>query len=78
MLASKIEREQLMKKLPELSEQILEIAREHGRVTVSDTVEVIKANRNTMKLRFKELVADGYLAPQGRGRGKGTWYTIGS
>jgi Fic family protein len=74
VLASKIEREQVMKKLPELSEQILKIARDHGRVTVSDAVEVTKANRNTLKLRFKELVAEGYL--EGQGKGKGTWYIL--
>ncbi len=74
VLASKIEREQLMKKLPELSEQILKIARDHGRVTVGDAVEVTQANRNTIKLRFRELVAEGYLEAQGKG--KGTWYIL--
>jgi Fic family protein len=74
VLAGKIEREALMKQLPALSEEILKIAREHGRITVSDAVEVTQANRNTIKARIRDLVADGYLTP--KGQGKSTWYTV--
>ncbi len=75
-LAQKIEREHLMQRLPDLSSQILEIVKEHGRATISDIHSVTKGNRNTIKIRLRELAADGYLIKQGKG--KGTWYTLGN
>jgi Fic family protein len=74
-LALKIEREQLMVKLPELSSQILQIVREHGPAAISDIQAITQANRNTIKVRLRELVDDGYLTKQGSG--KGTLYLIG-
>ena len=75
-LAQKIEREHLMQQLPDLSSLILEVVKEHGRATISDIQSITKTNRNTIKVRLRELVIDGYLIKQGRG--KGTWYTLGS
>lgn len=72
-LASKVEREQAMLRLPELSEKILAIAKEHGRVGMSDLEALTQANRNTIKVRVRELVADGFL--EQHGQGKGTRYT---
>jgi Fic family protein len=74
-LAVKIEREQQMVKLPVLSSQILQIVRQHGQVAISDIVTITQANRNTLKVRLRELVADGYLNKQGKG--KGTLYLPG-
>jgi len=74
-LTQKIEREHLMQQLPDLSSLILEVVKEHGRATISDIQSITKANRNTIKVRLRELVIDGYLIKQGRG--KGTWYTLG-
>ena len=72
-LDTKIRRERIMLgTLPPLSLQILEIAREHGRVTVADAVKLTGASRNTIKDHMKTLVAKGHLDKHGGGRG--TWY----
>ena len=74
-LGTKLERERIMLgKLPSLSVQILEIAREHGRVTVADAAKVSGVSRNTVKDHIKTLRANGYLA--GHGSGRGAWYTL--
>ena len=72
-LEAKIEREKiLLAKLPELSVSILELAADHGRLTVSQIVELTNANRNTVKKHLQALVANKQLAQHGKG--KGTWY----
>ena len=72
-LEAKIEREKiLLAKLPELSISILELATDHGRLTVSQIVELTNANRNTVKKHLQALVANKQLAQHGKG--KGTWY----
>lgn len=72
-LAKKMEREKIMLNLPELSGQILSIVKEHGRATISDIEAITRANRNTIKVRLRELITDGFLAKHGKA--KGTWYT---
>ena len=74
-LTAKIERERLMVKMPELSTQILRVVKEHGRAVISDIQAITQANRNTIKVRLRELVQDGYLIQQGEG--KGTLYLLG-
>jgi Fic family protein len=72
-LETKIEREQLLlAKLPELSVNILELTTEHGRLSVSQIVELTGANRNTVKKHLQTLVANQQLTQHGKG--KGTWY----
>ena len=72
-LEVKIAHENLvLENLPELSRQILDLARAHGRVTVSTIVSVLGANRNTIKKRLLTLVATNQLLQNGVG--KGTWY----
>ncbi|MET0056759.1 MAG: DUF977 family protein, partial [Candidatus Thiodiazotropha sp. 6PLUC10] len=72
-LETKIAREKiLVEKLPELSVQILELAKEHGRLTIGQIVQITVANRNTVKKHLQALVAGGHLAQHGTG--KGTWY----
>lgn len=74
-LAKKIEREKLvLSRLPELSVQILDHAREHGRVSIGGMVKLTGANRNTLKEHFRALVHNGHLAMHGRGRG--AWYSL--
>ena len=74
-LEKKVEREHIvLASLPELSLQILEYTREHGRVTIKDMVILIKASRNTMKGHFRKLVAGGQLSMHGKGRG--AWYRL--
>lgn len=74
-LAKKVERERIiLAVLPELSVRILEHAREHGRVTISDIVTLTGTSRNTLKQHFRQLVAQGHLAL--RGSGRGAWYSL--
>lgn len=74
-LETKIQRERLiLGDLPELSVQILEIAREHGRVAVQDVVKATGSNRNTIKDHIKSLHKSRLLEQHGAGRG--TWYSL--
>ena len=74
-LEKKVEREKLvLAALPELALQIVEFAREHGRVTMGDVVKVTGASRNTLKEHFRTLVERGHLNPHGAGRG--VWYEL--
>jgi predicted HTH transcriptional regulator len=74
-LAKKVEREKIvLAALPELSVRIIEHAREHGRVTISDIVRLTGTSRNTSKQHFRQLAAQGHLALHGSGRG--AWYAL--
>jgi Fic family protein len=74
-LARKVEREKLvLAALPELSLQIVEFAREHGRITMGDAMRLTGGNRNTLKQHFRALVERGHLAQHGAGRG--VWYEL--
>ena len=75
-LEKKVEQEHIvLAALPELSLQILEYARDHGRVTIKDMLILTGANRNTLKEHFRKLVENRQLAMQGKGRG--VWYRLG-
>jgi Fic family protein len=72
-LEKKVEREKIvLAALPELSLQIVEFAREHGRITIGDAIKLTGANRNTLKQHFRNLVEQNYLNQHGGGRG--VWY----
>jgi Fic family protein len=74
-LNKKIEREKLvLAPLPELSLQIVEFAREHGRVTMGEVIRLTGASRNTLKQHFRALVEQGHLNQHGSGRG--VWYEL--
>jgi Fic family protein len=74
-LEKKVEREKVvLASLPELSLQIVEFAREHGRVTIGEAIKLTGASRNTLKLHFRALVERGHLNQQGGGRG--VWYEL--
>lgn len=74
-LEKKIEHEKLvLASLPELSLQIVEFARGHGRVTIGEAVKLTGASRNTLKLHFRSLVERNYLNQHGSGRG--VWYDM--
>lgn len=76
-LHRKVEREKIvLAALPELSLQIVESAREHGRITMSDAIRLTAGNRNTLKQHFRSLVAHGQLRQHGSGRG--VWYELGN
>jgi Fic family protein len=74
-LQTKIEREKLvLAELPKLSFQIVEFAREHGRVTIGEAIKLTGASRNTLKQHFRALVERGTLTRHGGGRG--VWYGL--
>ena len=74
-LNRKVEREKLvLAALPELSLQIVEFAREHGRITMGDAIRLTGGNRNTLKQHFRALVERGHLELHGGGRG--VWYQL--
>jgi Fic family protein len=74
-LAVKVEREKLLiASLPALSMQILDQARDHGRVTIGNMMRVTGANRNTLKEHFRRLLEHGRLVRYGKG--KGSWYAL--
>jgi len=74
-LEGKISRERVIfGELPELSVQILEIVREHGRVTISDTERVTGISRSTIRDHMKSLYKNQYIVRHGAGRG--TWYSL--
>lgn len=74
-LEKKMEREKLvLATLPELSLQIVEFAREHGRVTIGEAIKLTGASRNTLKQHFRSLIERGHLNQHGNGRG--VWYDL--
>lgn len=74
-LEKKVEHEKIvMATLPELSLQIVEFTREHGRVTMSEVIQLTGASRNTLKQHFRALVERGTLNQHGSGRG--VWYDL--
>lgn len=74
-LAAKVEREKIvLAALPELSLQIVDHARQHGRVTIGEMVRLTGASRNTLKQHLRRLVELGHLRQYGVR--KGTWYGL--
>lgn len=74
-LEKKVEREKIvLAALPELSLQIVEFAREHGRVTIGDAIKLTGVSRNTLKQHFRNLVEQNHLNQHGSGRG--VWYGL--
>jgi predicted HTH transcriptional regulator len=60
--------------LPELSLQIVDFVREHGRITLKDAITLTGANRNTLKQHLRELTKRNHL--QLHGSGRGVWYGL--
>ena len=74
-LEKKIEREKIvMATLPDLSLQIVEFIREHGRITIGEAIKLTGVSRNTLKQHFRSLVGHNHLNQQGAGRG--VWYEL--
>ena len=71
----KMERERIiLADIPELSVTLLELAREHGRITVAEAARITDGSRHTIKDHLKALVDHGHLALHGAGRG--AWYGL--
>ena len=74
-LEKKVEREKIvLAALPQLQLQIVEFAREHGRVTIGNAIQLTGVSRNTLKQHLRSLVERGHLKQQGAGRG--VWYEL--
>ena len=74
-LEKKVKREKIvLAAMPELQLQIVEFAREHGRVTIGEAIKLTGASRNTLKQHFRALVERGTLDQHGSGRG--VWYGL--
>jgi Fic family protein len=72
ILLHKVEQEKLLERLSPVSEQLLVLAKERGRLTITDAVTLLGVNRNTVKLHLRQLVQQSYL--EQHGSGKATWY----
>lgn len=74
-LETKVERERTaVSVMPALSSKILELIKEHGRVSIADLVRLTEAKRSTVKDHTRKLVTDGHLRRNGAGRS--TWYSL--
>lgn len=75
-LAAKVEKEKASDDtaLPALSVQILELLRQHERLTIAEIVDHTGANQNTLKVRLRELVSSGRI--QRHGKARATWYSL--
>lgn len=74
-LTVKVEREKIvLAALPTLSLQIVEFAREHGRITMAEAIKLTGASRNTLKQHFRDLIERKHLEQHGSGRG--VWYGL--
>lgn len=75
-LAAKVEKEKASDDtaLPALSVQILELLKQHERLTIAEIVEHTGANQNTLKVRLRELVSSGRI--QRHGKARATWYSL--
>jgi Fic family protein len=73
-LQTKVERERIaFTSLPELSVRILELARDHGRITTTEAEKATGATRGRLKDHFRALVKQKHLTKHGKGRA--TWYS---
>lgn len=68
-LEAKMKYELVTNKIPPLSLQIIELIKNHGSISIGEAATTTGANRNTLKLHFRNLVNNGYLAKEGVGRG---------
>jgi Fic family protein len=74
-LEGKIKRERLLlTQLPDMSQTILDIIRDNGRITIGELVTMTQYNRNTVGKHLESLVRKNQI--QKNGVGKGTWYNL--
>ena len=69
-----IEKEKALISLPKLSEQIMFSLKEHGKLSLSEIVKLVGANRNTVKSHLFKLIEVKQIKKEGIG--KGTVYYI--
>lgn len=72
-LAAKVNLNEEWRTLPKESLLIMEYVREKGRITLQEATQIIDSvSHATVRKRLADLVKNGFLSQQGRGRG--TWY----
>lgn len=77
-LAVRLDRERIAQgseaDLPALSLEVLRALRTQERLTIAQLASITGANRNTLKVRLRELVAEGRVRRHGKARA--TWYSL--
>lgn len=74
-LEKKIQRELIFQNtIPALSVKILELVKEHGRITTREIERYTRESRSTIKARLNELCQQKQLTRHGKGRS--TWYSF--
>lgn len=77
-LAARLEREREAQgndaDLPELSLHVVKALTAKERLTIKQLAEITGANRNTLKVRLRELVTTGRIRQHGKARA--TWYSL--
>ena len=77
-LAARLDQEQISQggdaDLPSLSIEVLRALRTNERLTIAQLAILTGANRNTLKVRLRELVAEGRV--RRRGKARATWYSL--
>ncbi|MBE0577958.1 Fic family protein [Devosia sp.] len=77
-LAARLDRERVAQggeeELPALAIQIIKALRERERLSIAELADITGANRNTLKVRLRELVAAGRIRQHGKARA--TWYSL--
>jgi Fic family protein len=68
-LLRKLENEKKLLSLPKLSEQIMITLKDHGKLSLSEIVTLVGANRNTIKSHLFRLVDEKKIKQEGVGRG---------
>lgn len=71
-LVRRIGRERVLAAMTPLDEELVKLARAHGRLTVRMAVSATGKSRNTIKGRLRHLVDAGHLLA--RGERRGAWY----
>jgi Fic family protein len=69
VLEAKMKYELAATKMLRLSVQIIELIKSRGSTSLGEAAAVLGANRNTVKVHFRNLVNDGHLEKVGVGRG---------
>jgi Fic family protein len=69
VLLTKLERERLLEEsLSPLSSAILSLLQQHGQLSISELERLTGSNKNTLKVRLRELVRSGMISAVGRAR----------
>jgi DNA-binding IclR family transcriptional regulator len=57
-----------------MSLEVIKALRANERLTIAQLASITGANRNTLKVRLRELVAEGRVRRHGQARA--TWYSL--